>query len=518
MKDHKSIPLTKSIVSDQVFRLLVEAVTDYAIFLLDKEGTILTWNRGAERLKGYTADEIIGRSFKMFYTTDDLLRQHPEHELEIAKDVGRYEEEGWRLRKDGRRFWANIIINKLLDENNNFIGFSKITRDLTERKFAEEKLRQSEERFRLLVNNVEDYAIITLDKEGFVQTWNTGAYKIKGYNADEIIGRSYHVFYSPEDIKAGKPDLEMHEVRAHGRFEDEGWRVKKDGTKFWANVIMTALKNEAGEITGYSKITRDLSERRKVEEALKVTNLNLEEKVKKRTFDLEKALTAKDQFISIASHELNTPLTTLKMQTQMRMKRLEKSSENPSKEILVKYFNDDLRQINRLVHLVEDILEISRINTGKLILKKAPCALNDLLQDLSTRFASQLEQNNIHFDLILPTKRLEGIWDGFRVEQVFSNILSNAIKYGSGNPITITLEQDGDLAVTRFIDQGIGIEEKDFDRIFGQFERAISASEISGMGVGLFISKQIIEAHNGRIRVQSIPGKGSTFTVDLPLP
>ena len=517
MKDHKSVPLTKSNVSDQVFRLLVEAVTDYAIFLLDKEGTILTWNRGAERLKGYTSEEIIGRSFKLFYTPDDLLRNHPEHELEIAKDVGRYEEEGWRIRKDGRRFWANIVISKLHDEQNNFIGFSKITRDLTERKFAEEKLRLSEERYRLLVNNVEDYAIITLDKEGFVQTWNTGAEKIKGYRADEIIGRSYRVFYSQEDIDAGKPDREMREVRAHGRFEDEGWRVKKDGSKFWANVIMTALRNESGEITGYSKITRDLSERRLAEEALKVTNINLEEKVKKRTSDLERALTAKDQFISIASHELNTPLTTLKMQTQMRMKRLERGTEHPTTETLGKYFSDDLRQINRLVHLVEDILEISRINTGKLILKKNPCLLNDLLQDLSARFSSQLEQNNIRFDLILPTRKIEGVWDAFRLEQVFSNIFSNAIKYGSGNPISVTLEQNGDNAVIRFIDQGIGIEEKDYERIFGQFERAISASEISGMGVGLFISKQIVEAHNGRIYVRSVHGKGSTFTVELPL-
>lgn len=511
----QKISVTK--INDEVFRRLVDAVADYAIFVMDKNGIILTWNKGAERMKGYQAHEIIGKSFKLFYTPDNILRNHPDHELQIAEREGRYEEEGWRIKKDGRRFWASVLITRLNDADGSFIGFSKITRDLTERKEAEEKLRNSEERFRTLVNNVEDYAIITLDLDGRVTSWNAGAEKIKGFRADEIIGQHFRTFYSEEDRAAGKPERELFECRNKGRFEDEGWRVRKDGSRFWANVIVTALRNSSGEITAFSKITRDLTERMQSEEALRLTNASLEEKVSHRTAELERALSAKDQFLSIASHELNTPLTTLKMQIQIRLKKLQSENEILDREVLKKMYGDDLRQINRLVTLVEDILEISRINTGKFLLKKKEVDLCDVAKTIAAQFAPQFERANVQLDLILPTVKLVGVWDAFRIEQVISNLLSNAFKYGSGNPVKIVLEKQEDIAVLKIIDQGIGIQAHDRERIFGQFERAIAASEISGMGLGLYISKQIIDAHNGTIKVESALGKGSTFTVCLPL-
>jgi PAS domain S-box-containing protein len=235
---------------DQPFRRLVETVRDYAIFLLDTEGNIVSWNAGAERLKGYSAAEIIGRNFSVFYPQPAIEKRWPQYELETAARLGRFEDEGWRLRKDGTRFWANVIITALHDDEGRLIGFAKVTRDLSERRQNEERLRESEERFRLLVEGVQDYAIFMLDPEGRVVSWNQGARRIKGYEAAEIIGKSFSLFYPPEAIAKGWPAHELREAASTGHFEDEGWRLRKDGTRFWANVVITALRDSSGELRG----------------------------------------------------------------------------------------------------------------------------------------------------------------------------------------------------------------------------------------------------------------------------
>jgi PAS domain S-box-containing protein len=251
--------------ADQL-RLLVHGTADSAIFMLDPVGCVVTWNAGAERLNGYTADEIIGQHFSRFYPPDAIAKDWPGHELEGARSTGRFEDDGWRLRKDGTRFWANVVITALRDKHGNLRGFSKVTRDLTARKQAEESLRRSEERFRLLVEGAKDYAIFLLDPEGRVASWNAGAERIKQYRADEIIGQHFSRFYPKDVVDRGWPAHELKVARAEGRFEDEGWRVRKDGTRFWANVIITALSDEAGVFRGFSKITRDLTERKRSEE------------------------------------------------------------------------------------------------------------------------------------------------------------------------------------------------------------------------------------------------------------
>ena len=251
--------------ADQL-RLLVHGTTDYAIFMLDQQGRIVTWNAGAERIKGYKADEIIGQHFTKFYPQDAIDRGWPEHELRVAAAEGRFEDEGWRIRKDGSRFWANVVITALRDEHGELRGFSKVTRDLTARKEAEESLRRSEERFRLLVETATDYAIFLLDPQGHIASWNPGAERIKQYKADEIIGQHFSKFYPPEAIDRRWPEHELKVAAAEGRFEDEGWRVRKDGTQFWANVVITALHDEGGNFVGFSKITRDLTERKRSEE------------------------------------------------------------------------------------------------------------------------------------------------------------------------------------------------------------------------------------------------------------
>ncbi|HVV98825.1 MAG TPA: PAS domain S-box protein [Planctomycetaceae bacterium] len=253
--------------NQQQFAAMVAAVSDYAVFLLDPQGNVVTWNSGAERIKGYTAAEIIGRNFTQFYPPEKIASGWPAHELEVAAQTGRFEDEGWRLRKDGSAFWASVVITAVRDERGSLRGFLKITRDLTERKRAEETLRQSEERFRLLVEGVRDYAIFMLDPEGRVVTWNTGAERLKGYTAAEIIGQHFSRFYPQEAIDRGWPQEELRGAIESGRFEDEGWRVRKDGSQFWANVVITALRDESGTLRGFAKLTRDLTQRREAEEA-----------------------------------------------------------------------------------------------------------------------------------------------------------------------------------------------------------------------------------------------------------
>ena len=250
------------------YRLLVEAVTDYAIYLLDPSGIITTWNPGAQRIKGYTAHEIIGQHFSRFYTEEDRKLGLPARAVQTAEREGKFEAEGWRVRKDGSRFWAYIIIDPIRAPSGEIIGFAKITRDLTERKVAEQVLRQSEEQFRLLVQGVSDYAIYMLDTDGRVTNWNLGAQRIKGYAPDEIIGQHFSRFYTDEDRAAGVPEEALETAKKVGRFEREGWRVRKDGTRFWAHVIIDAIRDEGGEIIGYAKITRDITERKEAQEKL----------------------------------------------------------------------------------------------------------------------------------------------------------------------------------------------------------------------------------------------------------
>jgi PAS domain S-box-containing protein len=258
-------------LDESTLRIFVSSVRDYAILMLDPTGRIISWNPGAEAIKGWTAQEIIGSHFTRFYPQEALLRGLPQHELTVAASVGRFEDEGWRVRKDGTMFWANVIITALRDSSGKLIGYAKLTRDLTERRRHEESLRQSEERFRSLVEGVKDYAIFMLDTHGFVATWNAGAQQIKGYLAHEIIGSHFSRFYPQDVIERGTPDQELRVATMEGRFEEEGWRLRKDGSRFWANVVITAIRDASGTLTGFAKLTRDLTERRAYEQELRVS-------------------------------------------------------------------------------------------------------------------------------------------------------------------------------------------------------------------------------------------------------
>jgi len=278
---------------DSDYRLIVDDVSDYAIFLLDPGGFIRSWNEGAKRIKGYERDEVIGRHISIFYPEELIANNWPDTELATARATGRFEDEGWRLRKDGTRFWANIVITRLTDAEGTFLGFSKITRDLSERRRNEEKLRSSEERFRLLVEGVHDYAIFMLDPSGHIVSWNAGAQRIKGYTAAEILGKHFSIFYPNEVVNAGWPAEELRRAVKDGHFEDEGWRLRKDGSRFWANVTITALRDDPSvqvRLAALESLTSHRVDPRQIRNAIRERPQPGNEPLMVRLAELEKSL------------------------------------------------------------------------------------------------------------------------------------------------------------------------------------------------------------------------------------
>jgi PAS domain S-box-containing protein len=292
--------------SEDRFRLFVDTVQDHAIIILDLEGHISSWNAGAQRIKGYRGSEIIGKHFSVLYPEDDRRCNAPEQHLQIAARDGQFVGEGWRVRKDGSRFWAAVTITALKDEDGRLYGYGKVTRDVTEQKQAQESLRKSEERFRLLVEGARDYAIFLLDTEGRIASWNRGAQQIKGYREDEVLGRHFSIFYPESDRRARKPERELETVIRDGRLEDEGWRVRKSGSMFWANVVITALRDERGNLIGFSKVTRDITDRMRVHADLQKFNRELAREVADRTRAEAKLYESEQSLRRLSLHLLRT--------------------------------------------------------------------------------------------------------------------------------------------------------------------------------------------------------------------
>ena len=482
---------------EEHFTHLVAGVQDYAIFLLDPNGFIKSWNAGAQRIKGYSADEIIGKHFSQFYTPESLAIGWPDEELVRARRDGRFEDEAWRVRKDGSLFWANVVITALYGPDGEVRGFLKITRDLTDRKQAEEALRQSEERFRLLVESVKDYAIFMLDTDGRVASWNTGAERIKGYKAEEIIGQHFSRFYSSEDIERGKPQRELEIALAEGRVEDEGWRVRKDRSLFWANVVATSpIYNEQNTLIGFAKVTRDLTEQKKVE-ALQVADRQ------------------KNEFLAMLAHELRNPLAPISNGLQLlKMPGLDDSAVQQTTEMME-------RQMSHLVRLVDDLLDVSRVITGKLKFHKEPVELADAIRRGIEEAQSTVDARGHELMLLQTARPLVVDGDAMRLGQVVANLIGNAAKYTpTPSRLTLTVERNGDQAVIRIKDPGIGIAPEMLPLIFDLFTQAAStlARTQGGLGIGLTVVKRIVQMHNGTVAAKSDGlGKGSEFTVTLPL-
>lgn len=481
---------------DADYRLLVETVTDYAIFLLDTEGMVVSWNKGAERLKGYTHDEVVGRHFSMFYPQDLLDRAWPDHELSVAREVGRFEDEGWRVRKDGSSFWANVIITRLTGPDGEVRGFSKITRDLTERRHQEELLRLSEERFRLLVEGVQDYAIFMLDPKGHVMSWNAGAEKNKGYSANEILGQHFSVFYPPEVVASNWPATELKFALERGQFTDEGWRLRKDGSRFWANVVITALHDDHGHHRGFAKVTRDLTESRRV--------LTLEDEGRQMT-----------TFLAMLGHELRNPLAPIHNAATL----LER--ETTGSAVLQRTSGIISRQVKQLNRLVDDLLDVSRITSGKIALEMKPVRVLDIISDAVEASRPLIENGSHH--LVTDTGAFDP-WiagDRARLVQVLCNLLNNAAKFTpTGGRIQIRLSESAGAVDIAVSDNGPGIpkhQQKQVFNLFVQGEQDIARTH-GGLGLGLSLVQQLITMHNGDISIFSrgVAGEGSEFLIRLP--
>ncbi len=481
--------------TEQRFRTLIEGVQDYAIFMLDSSGSVTTWNTGAEKLKGYTADEIIGSHFSRFYPADAIERGWPDHELRMAEMDGRFEDEGWRIRKDGSRFWASVVITALRDSDGALIGFSKITRDLTERKAVERRLAESEEQLRLLVQGITDYAILMLDATGVVTSWNTGAEAITGYAAPEMLGKHFSRFYTPEDIHGTKPWQQLREAHDKGRASDESWRVRKDGTRFWASTVISALYDAERKHRGYVHVLQDLTQRRNAE-SLADTSQRMHE------------------FIAMLAHELRNPLAPIRNAVELMRKR-------GMGDRTLEAMRDTVdRQVTTLSRIIDDLLDVNRIARGQFAVVKEDIDLRDVMRQALETGRPLIDSQAHRLSMTMPERTIPIHGDAVRLSQAITNLLNNAARYTSpGGLITVAVEPRGSDVTVRITDTGRGIAAADQERIFDLFTQVNPADAgLGGLGVGLALVRRVVELHGGTVHAKSTGlGHGSELTVILPL-
>jgi len=492
---HPPPPAASDHPTDERFRLLVENVQDYAIFMLDPQGRVATWNAGAQRLKGYAASEVIGRHFELFYPPDAVERGWPKEELRRALEFGRVEDEGWRVRKDGSRFWASVVITVLFDGAGVLQGFAKVTRDLTERRAHEEAMRQSEEQLRLLMGAVADYAIFMLDAEGKVLSWNTGAERINRYREDEVLGRHFSMFFTADDVAAGVPARELAVALRNGRAEAEGWRVRKGGEVFWAAAVLTPVIGPDGDLRGYAKVTRDLSEPR-------------------RAAELERSSRRMEEFLAMLAHELRNPLAPLRNAVEIMTLK----GGLPPYMSAVSAMID--RQVRQLTRLVDDLLDVARITTGKISLRREPFDFRGVVLAGVETARAGIERKRQVLTLDLPDGPLPTTGDAARLGQALQNLLNNAARYTpTGGAIRLAVRHQGQALVITVSDNGIGLAPEAIDRIFDLFtqERVARDPSDSGLGIGLSLARKVVELHSGSLTAYSAgPGQGSSFSMLLP--
>jgi PAS domain S-box-containing protein len=492
---------------DGRYRLLVDAITDYAIYMLDPTGKVTSWNPGAQRFKGYQPAEIIGEHFSRFYTEEDKARGIPAIALRTAAEEGRFEAEGWRLRKDGTRFWAHVLIDPIRTPGGDLVGYAKITRDLTERKFAEESLRQSQEQFQLLVQGVTDYAIYMLDPTGQVSSWNAGAQRIKGYKPGEIVGEHFSRFYTDEDREAGLPARALATAAAEGRFENEGWRVRKDGTRFWAHVIIDPIKSDEGDIVGFAKITRDVTERREQQRALDEAREALMQSQK---------LDAIGQLTGGVAHDFNNLLMAVLGSLELLKKRM------PDDPRAMGLLENAVQGAQRGAALTKRMLAFARkqeLNLEGIDVASLVGGMAGLLR----RSLGPSVELTTSFPLGLPPV----FSDANQLETALLNLAINArdaMPGGGGIRIEASAEtlgagSDKNLPAGRYvrlavIDQGEGMDEETMAKAAEPFFTTKGIGK--GTGLGLPMVHGLAEQSGGRLVLRSKPGEGTTVEIWLP--
>ncbi|MFZ6875996.1 PAS domain S-box protein [Undibacterium sp. Di27W] len=505
----RNLPDDKKLIELQRFQLLVDAITDYAIYMLDIDGQVVSWNAGAQKFKGYTADEIIGQHFSRFHTPEDQGNGLPRLSLQIAETEGRYETEGWRVRKDGSYFWASVIIDAIR-ENDRLLGFAKITRDITDRKKAEEALRLSEQQFRLLVQGVTDYAIYMLDKDGRVSNWNAGAQRIKGYRQEEVVGTHFSRFYTDEDQLSGVPQRALLTARTEGRFEQEGWRVRKDGSKFRAHVVIDPIYNAFNEFVGYAKVTKDITEKHEAAIALKKTEQALQQAQKMETIG---------KLTGGIAHDFNNLLQIISGNLQLLSAEI---AGNPHAERRV---TNALAGVRRGAKLASYLLSFGRrqaldpkvVNIGRFVID---------MEDMLQRSLGE----TIEVDTILADNLWNTFVDVAQVENALLNLAVNARDaMESVGKLTIEIANavldvdyasthvevtSGEYVMLAVSDNGSGMSPEVVAQAFEPFFS--TKPEGKGTGLGLSMVYGFVKQSGGHVNIYSELGYGTTVKLYLP--
>jgi PAS domain S-box-containing protein len=495
----------------QRLQLLIDGVVDYAVYLISPEGLVVSWNSGAKRLKGYEPAEIIGKPYATFFTAEDRERGLPQLVLETAARVGRFETEGWRVRKDGTRFWALAVIDAVRDRGE-LIGFAKITRDMTERELARQQLIESEGQFRRLVDAVVDYAIFQLDPNGIVVTWNSGAQRIKGYTGSEVIGSHFGRFYREEDRKAGVPARALAVAAREGRYEAEGWRVRKDGSEFFALVVIDAIRDERGELVGFAKVTRDITERAEAQRILTETQKQLAAAQK---------MEAVGQLSGGIAHDFNN-LLMIVLGNLETAQRHSKSEPNPN---LQRAIASAIRGAQRAAALTSRLLAFSRRQP----LDPKPLDVNKFLAG-----AADFLQRSLGETIEVEAVGAAGLWqieaDPNQLEAALVNLAINARDaMPDGGKVTIEATNvfadeeycriNPELSPGQYVlicvsDTGTGMTADVLSRAFEPF----FTTKETGQGTGLGLSQVygFVKQSGGHIKIYSEVGQGTTVKIYLP--
>jgi PAS domain S-box-containing protein len=497
----------RDLSEEQRFQLLVSGITDYAIYMLDPEGFVSSWNAGAERFKGYAAHEIIGQHFSMFYTEEDRRSDKPARALQTAREHGKFEDEGWRVRSDGTRFWASVVVDPIRDSSGELIGFAKITRDITDRKAAEDALRESEDRFRLLVQSVTDYAIYMISPTGVVTNWNAGAERIKGYKRDEIVGSNFAVFYTEEDRAKGLPAKTLTTAATEGRFEQESWRVRRDGTRFWAHVVVDAIRDETGKLLGFAKVTRDITERKQAAEALERANAAL--------FQSQK-IEAIGQLTGGIAHDFNNLLSVVSSSVDVLATRIQNYADK-------KVLDAVRRAVERGALMTQQLLSFARqqplmvenydlnavINGFESVLRRAGNSAIEMeirsAQDSATVLLDAARFEAALLNLVVNAR--DAMPDGGKLEVAVENV-----HLGSGEVGNLT---PGSYVRVSVADTGTGMPPAVVARAFEPF---FTTKEIGkGTGLGLSQVYGFIAQSGGDVVIDSEEGVGTTISMYLPV-
>jgi PAS domain S-box-containing protein len=486
-------------------RLFVSSVTDYAIYTLSPEGIVTSWNAGAQRFKGYCEEEILGQHFSRFYSAHDQAAGRPAMALAVARDNGRFEDEGWRIRKDGTRFWASVVLDPIRDHHGVLLGYAKVTRDITARRKEQEALHASEERFRLLVQGVTDYAIYMLSPEGLVTNWNEGARRIKGYESDEVTGTHFERFYTEPDRAAGLPMQALAVARREGRFEREGWRVRKDGSQFWAHVVIDTISDSMGELIGYAKVTRDVSERRKAEEELA--------RAKEALFQSQK-LESIGQLTGGIAHDFNNLLNVIINGLDILRNVSDRAQQTKAIEGMV-------RAAERGASLTQQLLTFARQQP----FRPERVRINRIVDSFEAVLRRAV-RSNVQLELQQAQGLPEIMADVQQLESALLNLVVNARDAIDDNGVIVISTSvevyekgSGALPPGAYVcltvrDSGCGMAPDVARRAMEPF---FTTKEVGkGTGLGLSQVYGMVQQANGELRIQSQPGAGTEISLLFP--